>query len=97
MQADETLPLDFSKSNTHAAAGLASGANILSVGDNESKGLFDGVASSEMQPDSDVISNNWPETSSEEESDGDDASNFMTNFAQSHDDMRAQEFEGEIG
>ena len=76
MQANETLPLDFSKSNP---VGLAQGMNLLSAEDKESKGFFDGVASSEMQPDSDAATNNWIESSSESDSepDVDEISNFM--------------------
>lgn len=77
MQANETLPLDFQKSNL---MGVASGQNLLSAEDNTSKGLFDGVASSEMQPDSENVSNNWVESSSEEgdsEPEADEMSNFV--------------------
>ena len=76
MQANETLPLDFTKSNP---VGLAQGTNLLSAEDNGSKGLFDGVASSEMQPDSDAATNNWIESSSESDSepDAEEISNLM--------------------
>jgi hypothetical protein len=53
MQANETLPLDFQRNQ-----GLTGTGNFLS-GTEESgskMGLFDGVASSEMQPDSDAMS-----------------------------------------
>ena len=60
--------------------GAASGQNLLSAEDNTSKGLFDGVASSEMQPDSDILSNAMPESSSddgESEHEADELSHFV--------------------
>lgn len=71
---------------------------MLFTEDAGSKGLFDGVASSEMQPDSDVPSNNWVETSTEEESelDADDISNFIPYNAQGLNDLRGH-MEGDIG
>ena len=87
MQANETLPLDFQRNNS---GGVAVGTNLLLSEDAGSKGLFDGVASSEMQPDSDVPSNNWVETSTEEESepDADDISNFVPYNTQGFSDLR---------
>ena len=51
-----------------------------------------------MQPDSDVPSNNWVETSTEEESelDADDISNFVPYNAQGFNDLRGH-MEGDIG
>ena len=65
MQANETLPLDFQRNQ-------AMGNNLMS-GTEESGsklGLFDGVASSEMQPDSDVVTsqNHFDSSSAEEDS-----------------------------
>ena len=70
--------------------GVLPSTNLLSAEDTGSKGLFDGVASSEMQPDSDVVSNNWVESSSEEDSDPDavDLSNFAPYNAQGFNDLR---------
>ena len=85
MQANETLPLDFQKSNL---MGAASGQNLLSAEDNTSKGLFDGIASSEMQPDSDILSNNMPESSSEDgdsEPEAEELSNFVRRGQTNHD------------
>ena len=75
---------------------MPSNTNLLSAEDAGSKGLFDGVASSEMQPDSDVASNNWVETTSEEqdedsEPDADELSNFAPYYnAQGFNDLRGQ-------
>lgn len=68
----------------------------MSAEDTGSKGLFDGVASSEMQPDSDVLSGNWIESSSEEDSelDGDELSNFAPYYAHGLNDLRGH---AEIG
>ena len=90
MQANETLPLDFQKTNL---MGVASGQNLLSAEDNTSKGLFDGVASSEMQPDSDILSNNLLESSSDDadsEPDAEEVSNFVHYNSPGLDGLRGQ-------
>lgn len=93
MQANETLPLDFARNHNNTTTNV----NLLSAEDNGSKGLFDGVASSEMQPDSDVVTNNWVESSSEEDSepDMDDISNFVP-YTQGFTELRGH-LDGEIG
>jgi len=71
------------------------GHNLLSAEDTGSKGLFDGVASSEMQPDSDANTNNWLESSFEDESEreADEWSNLMPHYAHGLSGMRGHDGE----
>ena len=76
MQANETLPLDFQRNQAIAANNMLSGNE-----DSDSKlGFFDGVASSELQPDSDVMTQYQVESSTEEESDQDQDADELSNF-----------------
>lgn len=77
---------------------VASGTNLLSTEDAGSKGLFDGVASSQMQPDSDAPSNQWVESSSEEDSEpeADELSMFAPYYTPGFNDLRGNA-DGEIG
>ena len=67
MQPNEILPLDFSKNQVEINS-----QHLNNTEETEKAGtLFDGVASSEMQPDSDVATFYLNESSSDEDSDQD--------------------------